>query len=155
MKCRSHNFRLSKLVMFGNFSKLRSPQRLVQFWQNFETSPVLLMQNCTRHRKLTCANKDNVMYVFDLALMYVKIKSNPIYFIDDTSCKTALWWNSMNKKGWSRCPASTPYINGLFRNRSQSESKDLLHHLQEANCCNNGAFNSECVTVEWLNSISR
>jgi hypothetical protein len=29
------------------FSKLDSPQRLVQFWQNFQTSRVLLIPNCT------------------------------------------------------------------------------------------------------------
>jgi hypothetical protein len=32
------------------FGKLDSPQRLVQFWQNFQTSLVLLIPNCTRHR---------------------------------------------------------------------------------------------------------
>ena len=31
------------------FSKLDSPRRLVQFWQNFQTSLVLLIPNCTRH----------------------------------------------------------------------------------------------------------
>jgi hypothetical protein len=32
------------------FAKLDSPQRLVQFWQNVQTSLVLLIPNCTRHR---------------------------------------------------------------------------------------------------------
>jgi hypothetical protein len=31
-------------------AKLDSPRRLVQFWQNFQTSLVLLIPNCTRHR---------------------------------------------------------------------------------------------------------
>ena len=35
------------------FSKLDSPRRLVQFWQNFQTSLVLLIPNCTRHRMIT------------------------------------------------------------------------------------------------------
>ena len=39
------------------FSKLDSPRRLVQFWQNFQTSLVLLIPNCTRHRMLTYTNK--------------------------------------------------------------------------------------------------
>ena len=95
------------------------------------------------------------MYVLDLAVQYVNIKSNPMYFIDDTSCIAAYWWESMNKKGWSFCPASSQYINGLFRTRANQKSEDQLYQLREANCCNNGTFNSECVTVEWLNNISR
>jgi hypothetical protein len=35
------------------FAKLDSPRRLLQFWQNFQTSLVLLILNCTRHRKIT------------------------------------------------------------------------------------------------------
>jgi hypothetical protein len=35
------------------FAKLDSPLRLVQFWQNFQTSFVLLIPNCTRHRMIT------------------------------------------------------------------------------------------------------
>ncbi len=42
--------------MFGNFAKLDSPQRLVQFWQNFQTSRVLLIPNCTRQRMITYTN---------------------------------------------------------------------------------------------------
>jgi hypothetical protein len=36
--------------MFGNFAKLDSPQWLVQF---FQTSLVVLIPNCTRHRMIT------------------------------------------------------------------------------------------------------
>ncbi len=42
--------------MFGNFAKLDSPRRLVQFWQNFQTSLVLLIPNCTRQRMITYTN---------------------------------------------------------------------------------------------------
>jgi hypothetical protein len=35
------------------FAKLDSPRRLVQFWQNFQTSLVILILNCTRHRMIT------------------------------------------------------------------------------------------------------
>jgi hypothetical protein len=35
---------------------LDSPRRLVQFWQNFQTSLVLLIPNCTRHRTITYTN---------------------------------------------------------------------------------------------------
>jgi hypothetical protein len=34
------------------FAKLDSPRRLVQFWQNFQTSLVLLILNYTRHRMI-------------------------------------------------------------------------------------------------------
>jgi hypothetical protein len=36
------------------FAKLAPPPRqLVQFWQNFQTSLVLLIPNCTCHRMIT------------------------------------------------------------------------------------------------------
>jgi hypothetical protein len=38
------------------FAKLDSPRRLVLFWQNFQTSLVLLIPNCTRHRMITYTN---------------------------------------------------------------------------------------------------
>ena len=38
------------------FSKFYSPRRLVQFWQNFQTSLVLLIPNCTPHRMITYTN---------------------------------------------------------------------------------------------------
>jgi hypothetical protein len=42
--------------MVWKFAKLDSARRLVQFWQNFETSLVLLIPNCTRHRMITYTN---------------------------------------------------------------------------------------------------
>jgi hypothetical protein len=42
--------------MFGTLPKLESPWRLVQFWQNFQTSLVLLIPNCTRRRMITYTN---------------------------------------------------------------------------------------------------
>ena len=56
MRCCSYNYGLIILVMFGNFSNLESPRRLVQFWQNFQTSLVLLIPNCTRQRMITYTN---------------------------------------------------------------------------------------------------
>jgi hypothetical protein len=38
------------------FAKFDSPWRLVQFWQNFQTSLVLLIPNCTRLRIITYTN---------------------------------------------------------------------------------------------------
>ena len=42
--------------MFGNFAKLDSPRRLVEFWQNLQTSLALLIPNCTRQRMITYTN---------------------------------------------------------------------------------------------------
>ena len=53
MRCCSYNVRLIVFVMFGNFAKLDSPRRLVQFWQNFQSSLVLLIPNCTHNRMIT------------------------------------------------------------------------------------------------------
>jgi hypothetical protein len=39
------------------FAKLGSPRWRVQFWQNFQTSLVLLIPNCTRHRMITYPNR--------------------------------------------------------------------------------------------------
>jgi hypothetical protein len=36
-----------------------SPRRLVQFWQDFQTSLVLLIPNCTRYRMITYTNFQN------------------------------------------------------------------------------------------------
>ena len=53
MRCCSYNFGLIVLVMFENFAKLDSPRRPVQFWQNFQTSLIPLIPNCTRNRMIT------------------------------------------------------------------------------------------------------
>ena len=62
MRCCSYNFGLIVLVMFGNFAKLDLPRRLVQFWQNFQTSIVLLIPNCIHKRMITYAN--NILTIY-------------------------------------------------------------------------------------------
>ena len=57
MRCCSYNFGLIVLVMFGNFAKLDSPRRLVQLSQNFQTSLVVLIPNCTHNRMTTYTNQ--------------------------------------------------------------------------------------------------
>ena len=47
------------------FAKLDSPRRLVQFWQNFQTSRVLLIPNCTRHRMITYTYTPVVFVIFN------------------------------------------------------------------------------------------
>ena len=38
------------------FCQIGLAPALVQFWQNLQTSLVLLIPNCTRHRMITCTN---------------------------------------------------------------------------------------------------
>jgi hypothetical protein len=57
------------------FAKLKSPRRLVQFWQNFQTSLVLLIPNCTRHRMITYTKT----YFFNLN--YVRFKNWHLTFL--------------------------------------------------------------------------
>ena len=49
-------FWINSTVMFGNFAKFDSPRPLVQFWQTFQTSLVLLIPNCTHNRMITYTN---------------------------------------------------------------------------------------------------
>jgi hypothetical protein len=50
------------------FAEMGSPRRLVQFWQNFQTSLELLIPNCTRHRKITYTYR--VMYERNFEFRY-------------------------------------------------------------------------------------
>jgi hypothetical protein len=56
------------------FAKLDSPRRLVQFWQNFQASLVLLISNCTRHRMITYTNKTSffIFNVLNNLLIFVR-----------------------------------------------------------------------------------
>ena len=62
--------------MFGNFAKLDSPRRLVQFWQNFQTSLVLLIPNCTHNRMIAYTNRptDCASFTSDTRLKLSTIK---------------------------------------------------------------------------------
>ncbi len=70
--------------MFGNFAKLDSPRRLVQFWQNFQTSLVLLIPNCTRQRMITYTN-------MGVKARYYKCKT-----VDLRTSNQAKWHKTVN-----------------------------------------------------------
>ena len=59
------------------FAKLDSPWRLVQFWQNFQTSLVLLIPNCTRHRMITYTYFYNIC---DTTFLIIFILTHPVNF---------------------------------------------------------------------------
>ena len=60
------------------FAKLDSPRLLVQFWQNFQTSLVLLIPNCTRHHMITYTNMDEMVF---------RLRAHP----NDAFCATELY----------------------------------------------------------------
>lgn len=70
------------------------------------------------------------------------------------SCRNANWWTSFDKIGWSKCPATSPYINGLYRSRASRPNRDYIYLLQQAKCCGNGYY-AECVQVNWVASFDR
>ncbi len=77
-------------MMFGNFSKLDSPRRLVQFWQNFQTSLVLLIPNCTRQRMIIYTYvARNVMVIKDLVNIDYFMVDECVRFLF-TSCERLL-----------------------------------------------------------------
>ena len=79
--------------MFGNFAKLDSPRRLVQFWQNFQTSLVLLIPNCTRQRMITYTN------------IYTLITLAPISYLRSLVVRAV----HRHRTGVGSIPAGGPY----------------------------------------------
>ena len=83
MRCCSYNFGLIVLVMFGDLAKLDSPRRLVQFWQNFQTSLVLLIPNCTHHRMMKEEDLLKMKEIWLEELRYRKTKLGKIRIRDE------------------------------------------------------------------------
>jgi hypothetical protein len=60
------------------FAELDSPRWLVQFWQDFQTSFVLLIPNCTRHRMIT--------YIYSEMSMRHDTNISVIYLVTEIDC---------------------------------------------------------------------
>ena len=73
--------------------------------------------------------------------------------IGNTVCQNADWWSSFDDEGWSKCPESSPYINGLWRSKAQSAGQDWIFLLEVANCCDNETVDAVCVQADWNTSI--
>ena len=72
------------------------------------------------------------------------------------SCKNEDWQDSFDSTGWSTCPSTFPYINGLYRKTSSIENQDKIDRLQKASCCEGFEnIQSECVNVNWWVSFNR
>ena len=46
------------------FCQIGLAPRLVQFWQNFQTSLALLMPNCTHNRMITYTYREAIPFIF-------------------------------------------------------------------------------------------
>jgi hypothetical protein len=58
--------------------------------------------------------------------------------------------------GWSKCPSTFPYINGLYRNKSSDKKQDKINRLEKANCCEGFEnIKSECVEENWWKSFDK
>ena len=77
------------------------------------------------------------------------------YYVVRHLCQNANWWSSFSAAGWSKCPKASPYIKGLYRTTTAQPSDDGIEFLKDANCCNNGTVNVECVQANWSISIKR
>ena len=98
-----------------------------------------------------------VSKLFRLSSILFKYKWNTnfslLWFKANGSCHNADWWESFDKKGWSKCPDSYPYINGLYRSKAQNALGDWIYLLEMASCCNNGTFKAECVEADWRDGL--
>ena len=83
MRCCSYNFGLIVLMMFGNFSKLNSPGQLIQFWQNFQTSFVLLNIN----PKLYSQSHDYLYLLSKQMHIHISLEFSTLHF-------AVLGWNT-------------------------------------------------------------
>ena len=84
--------------MFGNFAKLDSPRRLVQFWQNFQTSLVLLIPNCTSQRMITYTKIEALGPFY--TVRRISLASNAIQTIDNqVSCLIIYCLNYIRRDG--------------------------------------------------------
>ena len=50
-----------------------------------------------------------------------------------SQCRTANWWKSLDKQGWSKCGTTTEYLNGLCRN--SKIGNDPIYLLEAGSCC--------------------
>ena len=74
-----------------------------------------------------------------------------------SQCRTANWWKSFDRKGWSKCGATTEYVTGFYRNNKRSD--DPIFLLEEAKCCKAPAPNqnraSTCKNANWWSVLDR
>eukprot|EP00929_Paragymnodinium_shiwhaense_P044956 TRINITY_DN2302_c0_g1_i4.p1 TRINITY_DN2302_c0_g1~~TRINITY_DN2302_c0_g1_i4.p1 ORF type:complete len:1461 (-),score=304.06 TRINITY_DN2302_c0_g1_i4:184-4566(-) len=72
-------------------------------------------------------------------------------------CKTANWWSSFDRKGWSSCPSGY-FLQGLFRNgRIGRWQNNQLYHIEMAHCCKPKQSHGygRCVKANWWSSFDR
>ena len=78
-----------------------------------------------------------------------------MFFVVNSSCHNANWWASFDNEGWSKCPDTSPYINGFLRSHVMFGLQDWIYNLEEAACCKNGTSDVQCVQANWMTSFER
>jgi hypothetical protein len=77
------------------FAKLDSPRRLVQFWQNFQTSLVLLIPNCTRHRMITYTYN---IYISEVRSNFIPLHSYSRVYMELTAIYSLLTYRRPRRR---------------------------------------------------------
>ncbi|CAB4001304.1 Hypothetical predicted protein [Paramuricea clavata] len=72
------------------------------------------------------------------------------------SCNNGYWRYGFVRTGWSKCPSTFPYINGLYRSKTSDENQDKIYNLEGVSCCEDFEnINSECKGINWWDSFNR
>lgn len=91
--------------------------------------------------------------ILNLSLLVTLLMADTVW----SQCRTANWWGSFDKKGWSKCGASTEYLTGFYRNNQRSS--DPIFLLEEGKCCKAPTPNqnraSTCKTADWWRVLDR
>ena len=79
--------------------------------------------------------------------------------LEPIMCRKANWSASFDRKGWSNCPTSHPYINGFERSRERFLKDDFISNLEGAQCCKaispHTSEKSNCTTANWWLSLDK
>ncbi|XP_027059482.1 neurogenic locus Notch protein-like [Pocillopora damicornis] len=74
-----------------------------------------------------------------------------------SQCRTANWWGSFDKKGWSKCGSSVEYLKGFYRNNKNNN--DPISLLEEGRCCKAPSPNqnqaSTCKNANWWGVLDK
>lgn len=74
-----------------------------------------------------------------------------------SQCRTANWWGSFDKEGWSKCGSSVEYLKGFYRNKKNNN--DPIYLLEEGRCCKAPPPNqnqaSTCKNANWWGVLDK
>ena len=89
----------------------------------------------------------------NLSLLVTLLMADTVW----SQCRTANWWKSFDRKGWSNCGSTTEYLTGFYRNNKRND--DPIYLLEEGKCCKAPAPNenqaSTCKNANWWGVLDR